>query len=401
MATTGKVQPAERQRAQRLPAPSLFVGPPSRNVSSVSLHPASTNSDAGGYNGRPSLSRQTSLANERAGGRLAGSPSSPATARPENQFASLDANASAAGGMPHSPDERERGGSGGGLPGTGRPVLNRAPSKLQQELQQPLHRAETHRRAGVDAGRPTNPNALIATSSNTPHDPKAGQKQTAEDKTEALWASMQNTLEEVELSASTKNHSVFGPEHAKALEELRTAQIALAHAWGKSEADEAPGSTEQSGLTAGRLKDMEHEHEIGKSDLPHEMHSPSAILNSARRSEHPSKTRARAESTASTATTASERGSNGGLNNSKSILEEETENDIRLARRRREANDRYFDKVSKGVLEVVKKLELVAVSMKNVEMESREIWRDIDREGEEGDQSDKGSDAEDGRGGQK
>ena len=58
----------------------------------------------------------------------------------------------------------------------------------------------------------------------------------------------------------------------------------------------------------------------------------------------------------------------------KNELEEETEHDILLAKKRREANDRYFQKVNAGVLDVVAKLEEVAKAMKGVEMESREIW---------------------------
>lgn len=58
----------------------------------------------------------------------------------------------------------------------------------------------------------------------------------------------------------------------------------------------------------------------------------------------------------------------------KSQLEEETENDILLARKRRLVNDRYFERVSKGVIDVVAKLETVAGKMGGVEMESQEIW---------------------------
>ena len=55
-------------------------------------------------------------------------------------------------------------------------------------------------------------------------------------------------------------------------------------------------------------------------------------------------------------------------------LEDETERDIMLARRRREANDRYFEQVNKGVVDVVGKLDVVAAAMRRVERESREIW---------------------------
>ena len=66
-------------------------------------------------------------------------------------------------------------------------------------------------------------------------------------------------------------------------------------------------------------------------------------------------------------------------------LEEETERDIRLARKRREANDRYFSQVDRGVLEVVSKLDEVAGAMRRVERESREIW-DESSDSEEADE---------------
>lgn len=57
------------------------------------------------------------------------------------------------------------------------------------------------------------------------------------DRTDALWAEMQATLAEVELSAFSSTH-VFGSAHSAALEELGEAQIALAQAWGRGEAGE-------------------------------------------------------------------------------------------------------------------------------------------------------------------
>ena len=55
-------------------------------------------------------------------------------------------------------------------------------------------------------------------------------------------------------------------------------------------------------------------------------------------------------------------------------LEEETEVDILLARKRREANDQYFQRVNRGVLDVVAKLGDVAEAMKEVGQESKDIW---------------------------
>jgi translation initiation factor RLI1 len=55
-------------------------------------------------------------------------------------------------------------------------------------------------------------------------------------------------------------------------------------------------------------------------------------------------------------------------------LEQETEVDILLARRRREANDQYFRRVNDGVIDVVSKLEDVAVAMRAIEQETNDIW---------------------------
>ena len=172
-------------------------------------------------------------------------------------------------------------------------------------------------------------------------------EQQSNERTDALWAEMQNTLEEVELNAASGTH-VFGPGHSKALDELRTAQIALAQAWAKSEAEE------------------ERETRDGKAAGPQVPDKPintTDVLAADKFGQQP--TRARS-------------GTTGTVGSTKSQLEEETENDIQLARQRREANDRYFQRVNKGVLDVVAKLEEVAKAMKGVEMESREIWGDKD-----------------------
>ena len=175
------------------------------------------------------------------------------------------------------------------------------------------------------------------------------------ERTDALWAEMQSTLEEVELSAANGTH-VFGPEHSKALEELRAAQIGLAQAWARSEADDAVESAdkESKGLgsrTAGGMLGSE-----GRSVLDTLGTDGAKGSTVASGSLRPGSSGAAAPQ---------RRGSR---------LEEETEADILLARRRREANDKYFQRVNGGVLDVVAKLEEVAVAMRAVEQESRDIW---------------------------
>lgn len=176
----------------------------------------------------------------------------------------------------------------------------------------------------------------------------------ATDRTDALWAEMQATLEEVELSASGGTR-VFGPDHDRKLGELRAAQIALAQAWARSEADEAietsigPGTASEKGGAGAESKTE------GTT-----VGGAGAGMDGAARS----------------AGTASVRPGSAGLGAERlgQKLEEETEIDIKFARKRREANDRYFQRVNQGVLDVVAKLEDVATAMRAVEQESKDVW---------------------------
>lgn len=148
---------------------------------------------------------------------------------------------------------------------------------------------------------------------------------------------MQNTLEEVELSAiKGPGMTVFGSDHSRALDELRRAQIELAKAWARSEAEENEGSGEQ-----------QKTQDIKATDLASQTFSNSRDNTGA---------------------------SKGDKMFDRIKLEEETEKDIELSRKRREENDRYFEKVNKGVQEVVVRLEEVAKAMRGVESESKEIW---------------------------
>jgi septum formation topological specificity factor MinE len=186
--------------------------------------------------------------------------------------------------------------------------------------------------------------------------PRNRQKQDSEvkkqaDRTDALWAEMQGTLEEVELSATNGAH-VFGPDHSRALEGLRAAQIQLAQAWARSEADDAVESTVDKESKALGSK-------IGGTVLG------SDGLGALDTLETDGGMESTAPSGASGMAAAEKMGSK---------LAEETESDILLARKRREANDRYFQRVNDGVLDVVAKLEQVASAMLVVEQESRDIW---------------------------
>ncbi|PSR82338.1 hypothetical protein BD289DRAFT_17111 [Coniella lustricola] len=167
----------------------------------------------------------------------------------------------------------------------------------------------------------------------------------ATDRTDALWAEMQATLEEVELSASGGTR-VFGPEHDRKLAELRAAQIALAQAWARSEADEAMETMSAAAASVS----------TGGAELRADgMTMADGAVNSA--SLPP--------------------GSAGvGTERTNRRMDEDTESDIRGARARRKANDRYFQRINQGVLDVVAKLEDVATAMRAVEQESKDVWGD-------------------------
>ncbi|KAI1130388.1 hypothetical protein F5Y10DRAFT_123118 [Nemania abortiva] len=194
------------------------------------------------------------------------------------------------------------------------------------------------------------------------------------DRTDALWAEMQATLEEAELSASGGTH-VFGPDHDRKLAELRLAQIALAQAWGRSEADDAAGGSIASETEVRNLKGALGD--VGGMAAA----VAAGAAHSAITSSGPAKgTADGTDAGKSTVGTGSAQLGNTGLDSEKlgeklgAKLEEETERDILLARNRREANDRYFSKVDQGVRDVVAKLEEVAIAMRAVEQETRGVW---------------------------
>lgn len=149
---------------------------------------------------------------------------------------------------------------------------------------------------------------------------------------DALWAEMQATLAEVELSAFSSTH-VFGSARSAALDELREAQIALAKVWGRDEAEEE----EAEEVKPKNEKEKEKEKEKGK-----------------------------------------EKEKETGKDEGEKDGDSEEEGDIAEARRRREANENFFSRVNEGVVDVVGKLEGVAQAMAKVERESREIWSGSD-----------------------
>lgn len=189
-------------------------------------------------------------------------------------------------------------------------------------LQTPAPQPASTRAPPLSSRSARGPDPTSAPPGRTPPQPPQPSR-TEGDRTDALWAEMQATLAEVELSAFSSTH-VFGAAHSAALEELREAQIALAKAWGRSEVDD------EEPLDEIQTKDEKPKESMGKKD-------GDAVEG-----------------------------------------ESEDESDIVEARRRREANEKYFKKVGEGVVDVVGRLEVVSQAMAKVERESREIWSGSD-----------------------
>lgn len=213
----------------------------------------------------------------------------------------------------------------------------------------------TRERSNLDPGA-----SVLATSSNIQRAQRGLKAESTRntDRTDALWAEMQATLEEVELSASGGTH-VFGPEHDRKLGDLRAAQIALAQAWARSEADDAIETAYRDG-TASVLGEEMRNMKGAMGDGPR---SAPGEATDGGKSTVPSQS-AKPESSAAE------------VERLGAKLEEETETDILLARRRREANDEYFRRVNNGVIDVVAKLDDVAKAMKAVEQESKDVWNE-------------------------
>ncbi|KAL2832016.1 hypothetical protein BDW59DRAFT_114445 [Aspergillus cavernicola] len=151
------------------------------------------------------------------------------------------------------------------------------------------------------------------------------------DGSDALWEEMQSALSDVEVSAAARGH-VFGQKHSDALEDLRLKHLRLAQAWARGKAEDE-GSDSKAGA---KRPSSPKRDSWAAGDTPGE-----------------------------------------GDGYSKN-LDEETEKDIQLARERREANDRYFDRVNSSVLDVVAKLEDIAQAMRTMEAESKDIWSEDD-----------------------
>lgn len=270
-----KPLPTTNTKPNRLPAPTLFVGPPSRNASQLSV------------------SRQ--------------------------------------------------------LPETGR---TRNPLSRHQSTLSKAHDAESFNGDAKHSGVHDNGKG----STDAPR-----LRKDSERSVDVRWREMQNTLNEVELTAQSSTH-VFGASHAAALDDLRKAQVELAQAWGR-------GSEEVSLENADDVGEMEVHRFKGADDL-----AADRVKTSIGSTGPSTRKRGDTQSSVSTVLSDSSVRSNETARSGRSQLEEETKEDIRRASERRGANEAYFKKVEKSVNDVVAKLEVVAEAMRGVEGESRSLW---------------------------
>lgn len=229
------------------------------------------------------------------------------------------------------------------------PPLSRSPNASHTSLLLPSANPTTTN-AKANPTPATKPSSHRPTPSNTNTNPNAAD---ANPDADALWRAMQHTLSEVELTAAAaRNAHVFGAQHAAALAQLRGAQIGLAQAWGRGSGGEGEGmDSVVEGTETG--VDARDATEGGKKD------------------ERSADGGGKGTGTG-TGTGTGEREK--GRARSGSVLAEETRSDLLLARKRREANDRYFARVKESVGDVVERLEAVAGAMRAVERESRDVW---------------------------
>lgn len=282
-ANASKTSPTTNTKPNRLPAPTLFVGPPSRNASNISVSRVPTHEGTLNPSRAPLLRQKSGLA------------------------------------QPYNPDADSSGVAGDG---------------------------SQHKDTA---------------SQSAPALKKASEKEL-----QARWREMQNTLNEVEITAQSSTH-VFGEDHARALDRLRQAQVELARAWGRG--------SEENGSNASTFSQMASENEVGKSQINRFQGADKTAADRIATSRQRSGTES---SVASTALSGESDQSTTGTRNAKekgsASLEDETAQDIKLAGERRAANEAYFRKVDQGVRDVVAKLELVAQAMRSVESESRSLW---------------------------
>jgi hypothetical protein len=312
-----------KQSSQRLPAPALFVGPPSLNASNVSLTRANTD---------------TSQSSRAVPSSAIPGPSSPS--------------------LTQTPLSR----SNTGLSRRDTNLSRQNTNLSRQNTRDPLSRQNTNisTQQRPDGLQVPDDNTQATTGgvglglANTTIDEEVKRQRPRRGTAvlDAHWAALQSTLSDIELSAASSAH-VFNSNHAKALEDLRAAQVELARAWGQTDAEDV--STLPSASDSKTNKEQAAKKDEDKRHSNHNKEQEKQAEQNERK--------------LSTATTL----------------------DLTSAARRREASDKYFAAVKEGVADVVRKLDGVADAMREVEMQSRDIWGDDAKESSEMTESEFGS----------
>ncbi|KAG9512793.1 hypothetical protein KCV07_g9182, partial [Aureobasidium melanogenum] len=314
-----------KQSSQRLPAPSLFVGPPSHNASNASLTRANTDTS------------QNS--------RTVPSSAIPGPSSPSPNATSLSRSNTAASRQNANLSRQNT-----------RDALSRQNTNLSQQrpdgLQVPEDNATAEKGGAATAG-----GGVGLASTTIDEEVKRQRPRRGTAVLDAHWAALQSTLSDIELSAGSSAH-VFGTGHAKALEELRAAQVELARAWGQTDSEDT------STLPTKEAKSPDTAQRNNSKDTPTKETQDRHQSN-----KEQEKQAEQNERKLSTATTL----------------------DLTAAARRREASDKYFAAVKEGVAEVVRKLDGVADAMREVEMQSRDIWGDDGKDSSEMTESEFGS----------
>lgn len=157
---------------------------------------------------------------------------------------------------------------------------------------------------------------------------------------------------------------MFGPAHAKALEELRTAQLQLAQAWMRSECEDVLDGEHAELAKRSFGRDVEPRRSAdGAND---------GISEAGGAQQNGGVTESIPGSNVNVAMHGV--GGFGGTGSGSLRGDGGMEMDTLLARKRRELNDAHFNRVSLSVVDVIQKLESVAAAMGVVETESREMW---------------------------
>lgn len=342
--------PSNSVPTQRLPAPSLFVAPPSVNASNLDLSKSAT---------KESVQSNSTKSNSNT---IRFTPSA-AIPGPTSPLPSPLQQGKQPGLRPPSPDKARR---------------QQAHSDRKKDDEE-----------GISHFPPPPPDARHLPQSQSDADDEQEQQRRQRRPTAVLdahWAALQSTLSDIELSASGVSH-VFGPNHASALDDLRKAQVELARAWGpragpdgtlqdgglgrislaggKSSKDDGESSGKQgqgngAGLTKTDTQAGESNASIAADTKPGTANTSSSNPHNDGRSNKSTPSQDKAKDTAHT----------------RGVSVKEADADLDAAEQRRKESDAYFQKVKEGVADVVRKLDDVSRAMRHVEMESRDIWGD-------------------------